>query len=363
MSKVRPIAIYLPQYHPIPENDAAWGVGFTEWNNVKKAAPVFEGHYQPHVPHESVGYYDLRDPEVMVKQATMAKEHGIYGFAYYHYWFNGKRLLNLPIDNMLRTGKPDFPFCYIWANENWTKRWDGEDNEIIIKQEYSFEDDRKHICFLCENVFSDKRYITVDNKPLFIVYKPFLFPDIKKTIEIWKDEVSKTIYKEIYIVSMDNFLMGQKPDKLGFEATIHFQPDYRLFKNRLSGDIFSRFLHRFKIKESPFKKNTIYDYEEYLNLSLKFYSEIDHKCYPGIMPGWDNSARRKKGALIFSNSTPEKYKNWLVSILNIFKGFNDEENFIFLNAWNEWAEGNHLEPCNNWTDKYLYYTKEVLEST
>jgi lipopolysaccharide biosynthesis protein len=363
MVSIRSIAIYLPQFHPIPINDKAWGDGFTEWTNVRKAKPLFEGHYQPHVPHEIIGYYNLGDSEVLIRQAAMAKEHSIYGFAYYHYWFNGKRLLNLPIDNMLKSGKPNFPFCLIWANENWTKRWDGEDNEVIIKQEYSLEDDRKHIRFLCENVFPDKRYITVKNKPFFVVYKPFLFPDIKKTIEIWRDEVSKTIFKEIYIVTMDNFIVRQNPDKIGFDATIHFQPDYRIFRSRISANKVSEILHKLKIRESPFLKNTIYDYEEYSNFSLKFYTSLNHKCYPGIMPGWDNSARRKNGALIFLNSTPEKYKKWLNSILKIYQGFNDEENFIFLNAWNEWAEGNHLEPCKKWNSKYLQCTKEVIRKS
>jgi lipopolysaccharide biosynthesis protein len=362
MKRIRPLAIYLPQFHSIPENDKAWGKGFTEWVNVKKAKPLFGRHYQPHIPHDSVGYYDLRDPEVLVKQANMAKNYGIYGFAFYHYWFNGKRLLNLPLDNMLSSGKPDFPFCYIWANENWTKKWDGEEHEIIIKQDYSLEDDRKHIHFLCENIFCDQRYIMVNHKPLFVVYKPFLLPDIKRTIELWRNEISKTEFKEIYVVAMDNFLLDQKPYEIGFDATIHFQPDFRLFKNQILGNRISTLLHKAKIKESPFFKNTVFDYEEYSKFALNYYSKINHKCYPGIMPGWDNSARRKDGALIFSNATPEKYKNWLKSITTYYKGFNEEENFIFFNAWNEWAEGNHLEPCKKWNTKYLDYTKEILEN-
>jgi lipopolysaccharide biosynthesis protein len=360
INKVRPIAIYLPQFHPIPENDAAWGEGFTEWSNVRKAKPLFKSHCQPHVPHDTVGYYDLRDSYVMVQQATLARKFGIYGFAFYHYWFNGNRLLDFPLNNMLRTGKPEFPFCYIWANESWNKKWYGQDNEIIVKQNYSFDDDRSHIIYLCENVFADKRYITVNNKPFFIVYKPFLFPDIRTTIQIWRDEVSKTRFKEIYIASMDNFLMGQKPDELGFDATIHFQPDYRIFNKRLLGNSISRLLHKVKIKTSPFLQNYIYDYEEYSKIAFNYYLNINHKCFPGIMPGWDNSARRNEGALIFSNSSADKYKNWLVSILNNYKGYNSEENFLFINAWNEWAEGNHLEPCQKWGDAYLRMTKQVL---
>jgi len=358
---LKPLAIYLPQFHPIPENDKVWGEGFTEWTNVKKATPLFEGHYQPHIPHESVGYYDLRDPEVLVRQAAMAKDHGIYGFAFYHYWFNGKRLLNLPIDNMLKLKKPDFPFCLIWANENWTKRWDGQEKEIIIKQDYSCDDDRAHIRFLCKNVFADKRYITIDKKPVFIIYKPYLFPDLKQTINIWREEVAQTDFKDIYICSMDNFLMGKSPIELGLDATIHFQPDYRLFENRINNNVLSRILHYLRIKESPFVKNTVFDYENYSRIAINYHSKISHKCYPGIMPSWDNTARRKAGALIFKNSTPEKYRKWLESILKNYQSFNDEENFIFINAWNEWAEGNHLEPCDKWNDKYLLYTKEIIE--
>ena len=227
MNNVKQIALYLPQYHPIADNNKAWGEGFTEWSNVKKAQPLFEGHYQPHVPHSDIGYYDLLDPEVLIKQAAMARDHGVYGFAYYHYWFNGKRLLNQPLDNMLSLGKPDFPFCYIWANENWTKRWDGLDEEIIIKQEYSFEDDLVHIRFLCKNVFSDKRYITVDDKPLFIVYRTELFPDIKETAQIWREEAKSFGFKDIYLVRVESLASDIEPSVIGFDSAMELATDWR----------------------------------------------------------------------------------------------------------------------------------------
>lgn len=358
---VKPIAIYLPQFHSIPENDKAWGEGFTEWTNVRKAKPLFEGHYQPHVPHEDVGYYDLRDPEVMVRQAAMAKEYGIYGFAFYHYWFNGKRLLETPLDNMLKSGKPDFPFLYIWANENWTKRWDGEDNEIIIKQDYSHEDDIEHIQFLCKNVFSDRRYITIDNKPVIAIYKPLLLPDVKKTIEIWREAVSNTQFKNAYIITVDNFLFGKNPDDLGFDATFHFQPDFRIFGNKLRDKRINRIFDRLGIKKSIFKENSIYDYKTYVESSIKQYSEIKNKCYPCVTPSWDNSARKKRDALIFANPSPNIYYYWLKSLLENYKGFSKEENLFFINAWNEWAEGNHLEPCEKWSNELLVNTKKALE--
>lgn len=359
---VNPIAIYLPQYHPIPENDSAWGIGFTEWTNVKKALPFFNGHLQPHIPDACIGYYDLRDQMVLVKQAALAKEFGIYGFAYYHYWFNGKQLLETPLINMLKSGTPDYPFCYIWANENWTKRWDGRDNDVIIKQIYSFNDDRNHIQYLCNNVFNDNRYIKIKGKPVFIIYKPFLFPDIKTTIKLWREEISKTEFKNIYLIAMDNFLIEQNSNILGFDATIHFQPDYRIFGKRIYGSFFSKLLNKFKIKKSAYLENSIFSYEEYAKRAVEFYFRInDHKCYPGIMPGWDNSPRRKEEALIFLDSTPELYKNWLISILDKYNGFNNEENFIFINAWNEWGEGNHLEPCKRWGFEYLKATRQALK--
>ena len=184
---VRPIAIYLPQFHPIPENDQWWGKGFTEWTNVARATPLLPGHYQPHLPSD-LGFYDLRLADTREAQAELARQHGIYGFCYYHYWFNGHRLLNRPVDEVLASGKPDFPFMFCWANENWSRRWNEEDQAILIKHDYSFEDDERHINFLIP-FFKDKRYIKVGNKPVFSIYRSDLFPDIARTIDIWRKVV------------------------------------------------------------------------------------------------------------------------------------------------------------------------------
>ena len=174
MKKIRPIAIYLPQFHPIPENDAAWGKGFTEWTNVTKAKPLYKGHYQPHLPAD-LGFYDLRLEEVRLAQEALAKQFGIHGFCYYHYWFNGKRLLHEPLDSKLKNPNEDFSFMLCWANENWTRRWDGKNHEVLIEQNYSKEDNVAHIQHLIP-YFKDSRYIKVNGKPVFIVYKPFYFP-------------------------------------------------------------------------------------------------------------------------------------------------------------------------------------------
>ena len=175
----RIIAFYLPQYHPFPENDEWWGKGFTEWRNVVKARPLYRGHYQPHLPAD-LGFYDLRVPEVRQQQADMARMYGINGFCYYHYWFNGHQLMERPLEEMLSSGNPDFPFMLCWANENWTRAWDGGSRHILIAQNYSEEDDRAHIRYLLDNVFSDSRYIRVDGKPVFLIYRSMLFPNMKE---------------------------------------------------------------------------------------------------------------------------------------------------------------------------------------
>lgn len=346
---IKPIAIYLPQFHAIPENDKAWGEGFTEWTNVRKAKPLFDGHYQPHIPHEDVGYYDLSDPEVMIRQAAMAKKYGIYGFAFYHYWFNGKRLLETPLDNMLTTGKPDFPFLYIWANENWTKRWDGLDNEIIIKQDYSHEDDLNHIRFLCSNVFSDKRYITIDNKPVFMVYRTELLPDIKKTALIWREEAKKYGFKDLYLVRVENFRADINPIDIGFDASMEFAPDSRCIDLNKATRIFN-------------SDSIKYDYySTVINTCLK--DERNYPWFRCVSPGWDNSARKQRNATIFINNNPELFKFFLVNsvIYNQNQRFLND-NLVFINAWNEWGEGCHLEPDEANGYIYLEKVKEIVDN-
>jgi lipopolysaccharide biosynthesis protein len=336
-STVKPLAIYLPQYHPIPENDAAWGEGFTDWTNVKKARPLFEGHYQPHIPHDDIGYYDLRDPEVLVRQAAMAKEYGVYGFAFYHYWFNGKRLLETPLDNMLQTKKPDFPFLFIWANENWTRRWDGSDDEIIIKQNYSYEDDLIHIKYLCEHVFKDKRYIKIDNKPVFIIYRTELFTDIEKTVTIWRNEVKKYGFDGIYLVRVESFVCNINPNTICFDAAMEF------FLSR------SVFTHaEFRVGMYKHYNDTVLQYQKFdynetvANAVARIY---DYKIFRCVFPSWDNSARRKNNFTLFSNTSIAAFLYYLSSIFDYtIQHFPEKEQFVFINAWNEWGEGCHIEP-------------------
>lgn len=353
-SFIRPIAIYLPQFHPFPENDAWWGKGFTEWTNVTKAKPLFQEHYQPHLPAD-LGFYDLRLEESRIAQAELAREYGIHGFCYYHYWFNGKRLLQRPLDDMLRTGTPDFPFMLCWANENWTRRWDGKDKEILIKQEYNHDDDLLHIRFLIENFFSDPRYIRKDNKPYFLIYRPTLFPDIKKTLEIWRNEAFKSGLGELHLGYVQSFYFKGDPLEYGFDSAIEFHPDFTNPPVMVVGSLISRALHKFGIKKSVYLDNGVVSYPEYVNTVMKIKPSAN--VCPGIMPGWDNAARRKSGATIMIGSNPQEYKRWLVSIKEKYKG---ENTFLFINAWNEWAEGNHLEPCQKWGRQFLEVTRDVL---
>ena len=355
--KIRPIAFVLPQFHPIPENDEWWGEGFTEWTNVKKAKPLFKGHYQPHVPTE-LGYYDLRDEEARENQAKLAQEYGIHGFCFYHYWFNSKRLLNYPIDEILRLQKPQMPFMLCWANENWTRTWDGLDKHILIKQEYSEEDDRNHMRWLCENVFSDPRYIKVNDCPVFLVYRFDLFPDINRTAQVWR-EVAKTEfgYKDLYLGYTESFNTRVRPNDIGFDAAIEFSP-HQIIKNKFIGGIFSRVLN--KLGLNKFNQLDVRDYkkgvEESINRELP-----DYKLFRCVTPSWDNTARKSKQGAIAVGSSPNYYEYWMKCLLNKIQRYSKDENFIFINAMNEWAEGNHLEPCTKYGTGYLRATKNALE--
>jgi hypothetical protein len=357
MTNLRPIAFVLPQFHPIPENDEWWGKGFTEWTNVVKATPQFKGHYQPHLPTD-LGFYDLRLPEARKAQADLAKEYGIYGFCYYHYWFNGKRLLDQPIDEMLRLKEPDMPFMLCWANENWTRRWDGKDEEILIRQDYNFEDDKEHIRWLCEKVFCDERYIRVDNCPVFVVYRPDLFPDIQKTVKLWREIAIKEYgFKDIYLCFTESFQNKINPEKINFDAAIEFAP-HEVLKTHIQKS------KNQKIKEKLYlskrKKISFRDFKEGVKNSINR-AVPEYKFYRCVTPSWDNTARRNENATICLGSNPELYYGWLKNTILHFKPFSQDENFIFINAMNEWAEGNHLEPCIKYGRQYLEATKKAFK--
>jgi lipopolysaccharide biosynthesis protein len=366
--KLRPIAIYLPQFHPIPENDEWWGKGFTEWTNVVKAKPLFDGHYQPQLPAD-LGFYDLRLNETLVEQAKLAQQYGLSGFCYYHYWFNGKLLLEKPIQDMLESKKPDFPFMLCWANENWTRTWDGLDREVLMRQNYNDQDDLDHIKFMIP-YFKDRRYIRVNNKPVFIVYKPFLMPDPTATVKRWRDAARKHGI-ELYLCHMIFSYHKDKSLIPGFDAMIDFEPfgtrhetnvstvNGRSFVNKVTGKLSYMYWDYF-VRNRKEEALHIVDYGSYARTTRSLVGH-NEKIFPSLVPGWDNSPRRAKNpTLIMKNSTPATFEEWLRFIVSDFKPFSEDENFIFINAWNEWAEGNHLEPCRKWGNRYLDAVKSVF---
>ena len=339
--KARLIAFYLPQFHPIPENDAWWGKGFTEWHNVAKARPLFRGHYQPHLPAD-LGFYDLRVPESRIAQASLAKEHGIEGFCYWHYWFHGKRLLGRPLNEVLSSSLPDIPFCLAWANEPWSRRWLGEPKDILQAQSYSPEDDREHSRWLVK-VFTDKRYMHVKGRPIFLIYRPLDLPDPRKTVDIFREECRKSRISDPHLVGIDAHCVGVNFRKFGFDQTLNFEPQLSVlsgaFKEEWSLLRLIRNL-RYGIFDGKLK---IYDYENARQL-MRDIKNPSKDAYPCIFVGWDNTPRLGNKAIIICNSSAEKFEKGLTEIVKAISDKPYEDRLVFINAWNEWAEGNYLEP-------------------
>jgi len=358
---LRAIAFFLPQFHPIPENDLWWGKGFTEWTNVAKCTPCFRGHYQPHLPAD-LGFYDLRLPEVREEQATLAKQYGIHGFCYYHYWFNGRRVLERPVDDMLKSKQPDLPFCLCWANENWTRRWDGLNQEVLLEQVYSATDDRAHIQSLLPTLH-DSRYIKVDGKPLLLIYRISFLPNPIETIRIWREEAIKSGLDGLFLCNVESSkkefgIAAQLP----LDAAIEFAPDWSKLApmGRGIGGRVLRRLRSFVGSKGLYFKHSITDYG---TLAQRMMSKppVEYPRVPCVTPMWDNTARRKKiGATILHGSTPGQYEDWLKNRVRFVRENASCKNLLFINAWNEWAEGNHLEPCQKWGRSYLEATKRAL---
>jgi lipopolysaccharide biosynthesis protein len=357
-TNIRAIALYLPQFHPVPENDEWWGRGFTEWRNVAKSRPLFPDHYQPHLPAD-LGFYDLRLPEVREAQAELACQHGIHGFCYYHYWFNGRRILERPFNEVLESGKPDFPFCLCWANENWTRVWDGGERNVLLEQKYSPEDDLAHIRSLIP-AFKDPRYIRVNGKPLFLVYRTELLPDPAKTAALWQEEAIKAGLPGLYLARVENFAKNIDPNSFGFDAAVEFAPDASkageiLFRGRLA-----TLLGKLNFLPAAFRDSQVYSYPATVQGMLSK-PEPAYRWFRCVTPMWDNSARRSVNANIFIGSTPQKYKEWLCKIATRTRQrYSGDEQIVFINAWNEWAEGCHLEPDQRWGRAYLEATRDAL---
>jgi lipopolysaccharide biosynthesis protein len=358
-ARARLIAFYLPQFHPIPENDAWWGKGFTEWRKVVQGKPLFKGHYQPRLPGE-LGYYDLRAGETREQQAELARAYGIHGFCYYHYWFNGRQLLERPFREVLESGRPDFPFCLCWANESWTRAWDGRTGESLIEQKYSREDDRAHLRWLA-SAFRDARYIRVHGKPLFLVYRVCDMPDPRTTAEVWREEAHKLGIGELFLCRVESNFEDERgdPRALGFDAAVEFQPDALALGTPEQRTRSWERRRKLRLASPAFASNHIWDYGEVAKTMLAK-RQPDYPHFPGIMTGFDSSPRRKERAHIFRNSLPELYREWLHTLVARAQRLPPEERIIFVNAWNEWAEGANLEPDAKFGRAYLEATHSAL---
>lgn len=364
MSKPKVIAFYLPQYHPTPNNDKWWGKGFTEWTNVGKAKPLFKGHYQPKVPAD-LGYYDLRLPEVREAQAELAREAGIYGFCYYHYWFgNGREELELPFNEVLKSGKPDFPFMLCWANESWHKKfWNndakGNSKEVLVEQTYPGEEDHINHFYRLLPAFKDHRYIRIEDKPAFMIYQPLKFPDIKKFTELWRNLAIKEGLNGIFflghvqlideIEEISNFkeygLDGVNTALIWYARQKYYQNRWHYYK--------LRFYRRFFKRNVPIK---------YKDLMPFFHSHVDNRVgfFPTLIPNWDHSPRSGKDGYCITGATPELFKKHVEETLALLE--KNKNPILFLKSWNEWGEGNYMEPDLKYGKGYIHALAQALNS-
>ena len=352
LTRVRVLAFYLPQFHAIPENDSWWGPGFTEWTNVRRARPNFAGHYQPREPAD-LGYYDLNDVTVMDRQAALARRYGIDGFVYYYYWFGGKRLLEMPLERLLSTGRPDHPYCLCWANENWSRRWDGRDQEILIGQAHSPEDDRAVIRDIARH-FTSLRYIRIDGRPLILVYRVELFPDFRETAARWRAACRADGHGEIYLAyveSHDLVHKGLAPSTFGCDASVEFPPLNLVDRTMPGGEILN-----------PQFQGGVGDYADtafgFCTRDLPGYTR-----FRGVTPGWDNTPRRQDHGFVLDRPSPAVFQAWLEHAIAQTRAHrHGDERLVFINAWNEWAEGAYLEPDRVFGHTYLEAVRNAKDA-
>ncbi len=367
------IAFYLPQYHAIPENDEWWGKGFTEWTNVKKAKPVFKGHIQPKVPLND-NYYNLLDDETKIWQAKIAKEAGVYGFCYYHYWFNGKMLLEKPAEQMLVNKAIDLPFCFSWANEPWSRSWKGETKNVIMPQEYGEKPDwKRHFDYLLP-FFKDERYIKEQGKPMFIIYKPDIIPSCYEMMEYWNEIAIENGFPGMFFGFQFPSGFRNKENEIRFDFCIEFEPLYtrtaeQEFLNISTKEGKLKLLKRHprvfldvaikKIRNAKFSKPIIWDYEETCKkIVIRF--PYFKNAYPGTFTSWDKTPRNGTKATIYKNSTPEAFSRYTKMQIERAKSIYHSD-YLFVTAWNEWGEGAYLEPDKQYGMGYLDALKEALK--
>lgn len=353
-NSTRLIAFHLPQYHPIPENDEWWGKGFTEWTNTCKATPLFHGHQQPKVPAD-LGYYDLRLPEARAAQAHLAKTYGIEAFCYYHYWFGGRRLLERPFNEILTSAEPDFSFCLCWANESWTGIWHGAPKRLLIEQTYPGEDDhRAHFEYLL-TAFRDQRYLTVDGRPMFLIYRAWKIPDVAKVLALWNKLADEAGIPHPFFVSVKTPGLDWNPLEHGFEASV--TPRMPELRQWIS---WREPLTKLRKKWRDWKgMPTVFDHAKIID-SMLSEDTRGGTDYPCVIPNWDNTPRSGKRGLVLAGSTPELFRGHLRKALQLVDTNDPQQRIVFIKSWNEWAEGNYLEPDQQFGHAYLNVIKEEL---
>lgn len=359
------IAFYLPQFYPTPENDKWFGKGFTEWTLVGNAKPLFKGHYQPRVPSD-LGYYDLRMPEVRIAQAELAKEAGITAFCYYHYWFgNGKRMLEMPLNEVVKTQEPDFPFCITWANHNWYKKnWDPTKSELhkipILKQEYPGLTDIDDHFYALLNVFKDKRYYKIKGRLVFVFYRIEDIPYLDTFQRRWQQLAEDNGLPGFYFISyVDDQYRLQHPSHLTCEASIlSLKTELDSFGKKPIVRKASRFLQAL-LSQALSRPTNVHEYKDILPRLVNPLCK-ENRIYPVVIPNWDHTPRRGCGSLIFHNATPDLFKKHVKQTLELIQDKPQEDRIVFIKSWNEWGEGNYMEPDLKYGKGYIRALYEVL---
>lgn len=343
---IKAVAFYLPQFHTFPENDEWWGEGFTEWTNTRKCKPRFKGHYQPRIPHKDIGYYDLSKKKAMEAQIKLALQHRLYGFCFYYYWFSGKKLMEKPLDLLMKNPEWKIHFCLCWANENFTRTWDGAQNDILMEQKYKEDDAEKFIQDI-QKYMADERYIRVDNKPVILIYNLGTVPNPKKLLKEWRFFAKKEGIGDILIWAcrtngVNAKILGVQNE---IDAEIEFPPHNMWWKTIM-------------IENNRNDHPKIYNYKKLVEILLyKIKMEKNKKIYHTCMMGWDNSCRRKKEWTLYTGFSTEYFGKWISAIVDkVRKNEKSDRRFLFINAWNEWGEGTYLEP----DQKYGYANINML---
>jgi lipopolysaccharide biosynthesis protein len=352
VATVRSVAFLLPQFHPIPENDEWWGPGYTEWQRVARARPQFRGHAQPQLPAD-LGFYDLRLPEVRQAQAEMAATYRVDAFCYYYYWFSGRRLLHRPLDDVVRSGEPGMPFLICWANEPWTRAWDGHSREVLLDQRDD-PDDAEAFARDVLPVLADDRYLTVAGRPLLLVYRATRLSDPRRATDIWRQVITAAGVAEPFLCRVES-LPGEHEDprSLGFDGSVEFQPDWvGVEQPRTPAGVLTSLRRRARSPKTFLRRHRTLAYEDIADRALDKVPPA-HPWWRCVTPGWDNTARRATHATIVTGSTPERYEQWVVDA-GRRAIVESEHPLLFVNAWNEWGEGCHLEPDQRDGHAYLH---------